>query len=829
MGTVWIKEFTGGLDTRRLPETTPGGVAIKATDCHVTTGGEFEKRAAFIPLYTVPFGTVGLAQDQTSLIVFGSAAEPVGMPAGVRYQRLQHPTGANLVAVPSHDLYDGKVYAVAEFDDGSVFHFYDGVEVEDWFDGRARATFTVTGGTGADEMTDLEVGGVSIFTNPVSWATSNADTAAAIAAEINGTTSSPNYTATAVGSVVNVIAAAQGTAANGLAVMATLTGAFTIDPASDLTMADGGVAGGTPATGSFRVLNGDPAGTIDVAVDGVDLTAAPVAFGATDEASAVAIAAAINAHASTPNYTAAAINRKVVITTVDNTDAVNGLKPTFTFTGLPASAGSKASAAFTIAGVSITGTTSGSGGSGGETYPITSTLLPRVNGVNIVASAVVANTVAAGAAPLTERFATAIAAAINAHTSTPNYTATSSGATVTVTAATNDDAPNGYEFSFVTAGVVTLSDIGTFAGGADALAAGTAVSDIVAFSGGGPDDAFVPGLFVRTVKSKLYSTAGSILHFSGISAPTKWTTDAPGAGFVNMAAQNSGSERLTAVSRYQNLLAIFSPEVVQIWFVDPDPNLNTQSQVLMNTGTDYPLSVTQFGDSDVFYLDESGMRSLRARDSSNSASTSDIGVPVDSLLKAKMQTLTDAEKRRVTGLINPIDKRFWLVMKDEVFVFSFYQNAKVSAWSTYSTTAKTDEGDLAFVADNVTVHQRRPYIRSGDVIFVYGGIDPEPVYDQTVADVWLPYLDANDPTAKKQWEAVDVALTGDWRVAVGMNPTNIAMEETVANLYETTYNLQRIAFNHQCSHVSLRFRTTGDGPAVLSSAVLHFADDKAKD
>jgi hypothetical protein len=810
MGTVWIKEFTGGLDARRLPETTPGGVAIRATDCHVTTGGEFEKRAAFVPEFTLPFGTKGLAHDRMGLIVFGSGTEPVGMPAGVRYQRLEHPDGANLVGVPSHDLYDGKVYAAAEFDDGSVYHFYDGTVVDDWFDGRARAAFTVTGGTGADEMTDLEVGGVSIFTAPVSWATSNADTAAAIAAEINGTTSTPDYSATAVGAVVNVIAADQGTAANGLAVTATLTGAFAIDPASDLVMADGGVAGGAQATASFRVSGSTPTGTIDVAVDGVDLTAAPVTFGASDTIAAAAIAAAINSHASTPDYTAAALLDTVVITTVDNTDDVNGLSPTFTFTGLAATGGSAASGSFKIAGVSL--------GYGGT--PTTSSIRPRVNGVNITSAAVVAASSSATA------LATAIASAINSHTSTPDYSATSSGATVTVTAATNNDETNAFTFSFVIEGIVTVSDVTGFSGGADALPAGTAVADVVAFSGGALDDAFVPGTFVRTVKSKIYATAGSILHFSGIQAPTEWTTDAPGAGFINMAAQNSGSERLTAVSRYQNLLAVFSPEVVQIWFVDPDPNLNTQSQVLMNTGTDYPRSVAQFGDSDVFYLDVSGVRSLRARDSSNAAATSDIGVPIDDLLKAKMRTLTDAEKGAVVGLINPIDKRFWLVVKDEIYVFSFFQNAKVSAWTTYSTTAKTEDGDLAFVVDCVAVYNRRPYLRAGDVIFVYGGSETDLVYDQTEAEVWLPYLDANRPTAHKQWEAVDVALTGVWEIQAGMDPTNLDAVETLATVSQTTYNLQRIAFNHACSHVSLRFRCTGDGLAVLSAAVLHFAGDE---
>ena len=47
MGTIWVREFTGGLDVRRLPETSPGGTLMRGLDCHITRGGEVEQRAVF--------------------------------------------------------------------------------------------------------------------------------------------------------------------------------------------------------------------------------------------------------------------------------------------------------------------------------------------------------------------------------------------------------------------------------------------------------------------------------------------------------------------------------------------------------------------------------------------------------------------------------------------------------------------------------------------------------------------------------------------------------------------------------------------------------------
>src|SRR5690606_33613069 len=129
--------------------------------------------------------------------------------------------------------------------------------------------------------------------------------------------------------------------------------------------------------------------------------------------------------------------------------------------------------------------------------------------------------------------------------------------------------------------------------------------------------------------------------------------DAIGAGFVDLSTYSSGSEELVSLARYQESVAIFSETNVQIWFVDPDPELNTQTQILSNTGTSAPNSVTQFGDADIFYLNESGVRSLRARDASNSAATSDIGVPIDKLVTEALAGVGVLDRVKITGLIEP--------------------------------------------------------------------------------------------------------------------------------------------------------------------------------
>lgn len=470
MATLWIKELTGGLDARRLPETTSGGLLIRATDGHITRGGDFEKRAAFVSLYDVPDTTTGLAYTSSGgLFVFGSGPAPT-LPAGVSYQRLQHPTDAarTLVSVPSWTLYAGKIYAVGVFDNGNVFQYYDGAHVADATTGR----------------------------------------------------------------------------------------------------------------------------------------------------------------------------------------------------------------------------------------------------------------------------------------------------------------------------------------------------------------------FVRTIGSRVTAVSGPNYAGTALNTATAWTT---GTGYftIDMSTQATGSEALTAAAEYQSSVAIFAERVIQIWSIKSDPTQNAKGQTLFNTGTASPRSVTGFGDNDVFYLDESGLRSLRARDSSNAAATSDIGVPVDPLITAKLAALSTNDRAKIVGLIEPGEGRFWLCMLDQIFVFSYFPGAKVSAWTTYTPAYYSGGVRIPFSIDDAVTWNRKVYVRSGTKIFVYGGTGSTLTYDATEAEAWLPYLDANQPTIPKNFEGIDAALIGDWEIRLAFDPNNQNASDETARVFRTTYPGERIGVAHSGTHVSVRFKTTGATAAKLGSIVITF--NSAKD
>ena len=87
----------------------------------------------------------------------------------------------------------------------------------------ATATVTLTGGA-AGSVDTITVDGVNIMSGSVAFTTNLATTAAAVASNINAYTSSPEYTAAAVGAVITISAAsAAGSDPNGFVVLVTAT------------------------------------------------------------------------------------------------------------------------------------------------------------------------------------------------------------------------------------------------------------------------------------------------------------------------------------------------------------------------------------------------------------------------------------------------------------------------------------------------------------------------------------------------------------------------------------------------------------------------------
>jgi hypothetical protein len=243
-------------------------------------------------------------------------------------------------------------------------------------------------------------------------------------------------------------------------------------------------------------------------------------------------------------------------------------------------------------------------------------------------------------------------------------------------------------------------------------------------------------------------------------------------------------------------------------------------QLLRAAGTYAPRSPLQYGSGDVLYLDQSGIRSLKARDSSNSAAVSDIGSPVDPTIQALITAKGAAYMAKALALLEPSVGRFWMVFPDEILALSYFPGPKITAWSRLT---------LPFTCQHVVTCAGKIFMRdTANHIWVYGGVDGT-AYENCGVEVRLPYLDGKKPGHRKLFQALDASISGTWRVTISYDFNNPDAEETLGTFNQPTWNAGKAEAQGYDSHFSLRFYNEDALPATISNAAVHYemADSEA--
>lgn len=142
MGYVVVDSFALGVDRRRPIYAGTPGALWDGINCHLSRGGDVEKRKAFVLANALPSGTFGLAAWNDKLGVFGSSA--VVTSPDIQFQQLAHPTGLDMTEVVDVDLFNGLPYVIAKYTDGSIYHFYNGTRVAYWDGITTRPTAILT-------------------------------------------------------------------------------------------------------------------------------------------------------------------------------------------------------------------------------------------------------------------------------------------------------------------------------------------------------------------------------------------------------------------------------------------------------------------------------------------------------------------------------------------------------------------------------------------------------------------------------------------------------------------------------------------------------------
>jgi hypothetical protein len=339
------------------------------------------------------------------------------------------------------------------------------------------------------------------------------------------------------------------------------------------------------------------------------------------------------------------------------------------------------------------------------------------------------------------------------------------------------------------------------------------------------DDAVVSGVhanFAKTYRTKMYRTDGTNLKFSGVGNPTvEDPTDLthPGAGFINIGINDPEGEAPIAMEAYYDKMAIMARLVTQLWSLDPDPDKDTLMQVL-RIGTVAPHSVLQFGTGDVLFLADSGVRSLKALSVNLAAAVSDVGSAIDPLLTARIRTDPDGHSR-ARAVVQPIAGRYWLAMRETIYVLSFFPAGEITAWSIFYP---------GFEVKDLTVSVNMIFATdTSNKLYLYGG-PSQAEYDACPVQVRTPHHDIETPTTRKRISAVDIMCEGPWSIYLGMlpNSSDPFPFELVASVTGNTFGLQTIPYAGYGTHIGAHLAHGSPGPAKLAGLHFHVQEGSIK-
>jgi hypothetical protein len=252
-------------------------------------------------------------------------------------------------------------------------------------------------------------------------------------------------------------------------------------------------------------------------------------------------------------------------------------------------------------------------------------------------------------------------------------------------------------------------------------------------------------------------------------------------------------------------------------------------QTLRDAGTIAWRSVLQYGSGDVMYLSPSGVRSLRARNSSLAAAVSDIGSPLDPVLQDLFQTQGETVAASAMALLQPVSGRFWVILNDRIYVLSAFPGPKVTAWSEYLLTTSVGPDQVFFRVTAATNYRHHVVMRGDDnKIYAYGGTDDAgPVYDDCPVELVFPFHACDTPATTKQFHGIDAAAVGQWEVSAATNLADDTVEDFVGLLIGPTFQQGKQPVFAEGTHLSLRLRNYLSGPAVLSNLIVHFRPGEA--
>lgn len=352
-------------------------------------------------------------------------------------------------------------------------------------------------------------------------------------------------------------------------------------------------------------------------------------------------------------------------------------------------------------------------------------------------------------------------------------------------------------------------------------------------------------------RSNLLSVGGTTPHFllrfdsmigvrPGVFQIQKSGTGAPeadsgsGFGLIDIRGKGPTVGRPIMIGDYFDQAAIFCEKGVQFWNIDADAANFAFDRAIPGDRLVATRTVINYESGDLVYLATSGIRSLRARDSSNFAVRNDLGSPIDRLV-----AVANAQGENAVSLSNSavIPETGQLIVQTAAGLFVYSKFDGVSAWSVYDE--ETDTADqLFYIMDMCPIGDTLCLRDNTNQVFILGGTDKSDItgagqYDTSSVEVITHYFGVEQPYTEKVWRSIDLACTGTWEILYSIDPKNeawvslgtITGDSHLQGGPQIDVSSPLIAFYFLCASVA--DSSTG-APPTLSQFAIHYDSTEIK-
>jgi hypothetical protein len=253
-----------------------------------------------------------------------------------------------------------------------------------------------------------------------------------------------------------------------------------------------------------------------------------------------------------------------------------------------------------------------------------------------------------------------------------------------------------------------------------------------------------------------FTYQGSAIDWNTIAAAS---TD---AGSIPFGRNSPGAETPTSLSSYNGRLVVFGVDNTQLYLISADASLIALDKAVGGLGCTAAKTPANFA-SDLIFLAKAGFRSVSAQAVSENLQDTDVGSPIDTLVRGL--ALTDPK-----AVYFPEQNQYWCmssgISDTTAWVYTYSRSAKIAAWSKYI---------LPFVVDDATNHDGDLYVRSGDSVLTMDSTDSVfadvagTQYDM-VAET--PFLHLQSPGKEKSIYSMDMVVQGSVNVQFRYDPND---------------------------------------------------------